>query len=113
MVDMKAADPVEGTLIGQIIAGNEAAMKMYRRAHGPRQPNRRHRHTLASILRKAGRQSLCGIPHWTYLHAMSLMFDGYHCTPWLTAFAHATSFEAWGPKIWNRSRCRGPRGRNA
>jgi hypothetical protein len=32
MVDMKPADPIEGILIGQIIAANEAAMSMYRRA---------------------------------------------------------------------------------
>ena len=32
MVDMKPADPIEGMLIGQIIAANEAALKMYRLA---------------------------------------------------------------------------------
>jgi hypothetical protein len=30
IVDMKPADPVEGVLIGQLIAANEAAMKLYR-----------------------------------------------------------------------------------
>jgi hypothetical protein len=30
MVDMKPADPVEGVLIGQLIAANDAAMKLYR-----------------------------------------------------------------------------------
>jgi hypothetical protein len=32
IVDMKPADPIEGILIGQIIAANEAALKMYRLA---------------------------------------------------------------------------------
>ena len=32
MADMKPADPIEGILIGQIIAANEAAMSAYRRA---------------------------------------------------------------------------------
>ena len=32
MVDMKPADPVEGVLIGQLIAANEAALAAYRRA---------------------------------------------------------------------------------
>jgi hypothetical protein len=32
MVDMRPADPTEGILIGQIIAANEAAMRMYRLA---------------------------------------------------------------------------------
>src|SRR5262245_38471303 len=32
MADMKPADPIEGILIGQIIAANEAVMLMYRRA---------------------------------------------------------------------------------
>jgi hypothetical protein len=32
MLDMKPADPTEGILIGQIIAANEAAMRMYRLA---------------------------------------------------------------------------------
>ena len=30
MVDMKPADPIEGLLIGQLIAANDAAMKLYR-----------------------------------------------------------------------------------
>src|ERR1700677_4500071 len=30
MVDMTPADPVEGVLIGQLIAANDAAMKLYR-----------------------------------------------------------------------------------
>jgi len=30
MVDMKPADPIEGILIAQIVAANEAAMKLYR-----------------------------------------------------------------------------------
>jgi hypothetical protein len=33
MLDMKPADPIEGMLIGQIMAANEAAMLMYRLAH--------------------------------------------------------------------------------
>ena len=32
LVDMKPQDPIEGVLIGQIIAANEAAMGSYRRA---------------------------------------------------------------------------------
>src|SRR5215204_1870396 len=32
LVDMKPEDPIEGVLIGQIIAANEAAMGSYRRA---------------------------------------------------------------------------------
>ena len=32
LADMKPADPIEGILIGQIIAANEAAMSAYRRA---------------------------------------------------------------------------------
>ena len=31
MVDMKPADPIEGILIGQVIAANEAAAQLYRR----------------------------------------------------------------------------------
>jgi hypothetical protein len=30
MVDMKPADPIEGLLIGQLIAANDAAMRLYR-----------------------------------------------------------------------------------
>src|SRR3984957_10833097 len=30
MADMKPTDPVEGILIGQLIAANDAAMKLYR-----------------------------------------------------------------------------------
>ena len=40
---------------------------------------------------------LCDVP---YIRSRSL-----HTV--VSAFAHATSFEAWRPKIWNRCRCRG------